>query len=77
VVGVGGWVRGQKRTRVSFFYGAFKNTIKIFLQKKPTNPKPIFLVFVYHVLGRFSVRGVHKHHKKDQKKSDPGRHNFT
>jgi hypothetical protein len=46
-----------------------KNRVEKFLQKKSTkNPKPIFFDLFYHVLGRFSVRGVKKHHKRISKK---------
>jgi hypothetical protein len=51
----------------------FKNTTKNVLQKKScrkgfTKNRPkiqnrLFLDFVYHVFGRFSVRGVQKHNK--------------
>jgi hypothetical protein len=35
---------------------------KGFAKKTTRNPKPIFLDFFNHVFGRFSVRGVQKHH---------------
>jgi hypothetical protein len=64
----------------------FKNIAKNFLQKQSCrkvlqknrpkitkNPKPTFSRFFHHVFGRFSVRGVQKHHKKyRENKSDPG-----
>jgi hypothetical protein len=46
---------------------------KSFYKKIDTNPKSIFLDYANHVFGRFSVRGVQKHHNKYRKnKSDPG-----
>jgi hypothetical protein len=48
-----------------------KNRVEKFYKKFDKNPKPIFRFF-YHVFGRFSVRGVQKHHKKYQtNKSNP------
>jgi hypothetical protein len=41
----------------------YKKVLLSFYQKNDKNPKPIFLDFLYHVLGRFSVRGVQKHHE--------------
>jgi hypothetical protein len=48
-----------------------KSYQKVFTQKSKStkNPKPIFLIFVYHVFGRFSVRGAKKHHPKNLKKN--------
>jgi hypothetical protein len=42
---------------------------KSFNKKIDKNPKPIFSRFVYQVFGRFSVRGVQKHHQKISEKN--------
>jgi hypothetical protein len=49
-----------------------KSSRKVFTKKSTKSPKPIFSrFFVYHVFGRFSVRGGQKHDKKYRKnKSD-------
>jgi hypothetical protein len=44
---------------------AKKNTTKnVFTKNRQKIPNRFFSVFVYHVFGRFSVRGVQKHDKK-------------
>jgi hypothetical protein len=71
------------RFRVFLIDGSSKTLQKTFLKKKcvekfvPKNQTKIqnryFLDFFNHVFGRFSVRGVQKHHKKYRgKKPDPG-----
>jgi hypothetical protein len=46
---------------------------KGFTKKSTKNPKPFFSRFLFnHVFGRFSVRGVQKHHRKNRNQSDPG-----
>jgi hypothetical protein len=55
--------------------GFFLKRVEKFLQKnRPKNPKPIFFDFFNHVFGRFSVRGVQKHDKKNLGKNltNPG-----
>jgi hypothetical protein len=53
-----------------------KNRVEKFLQKNRQKiQNRLFLwIFVYHVFGRFSVRGVQKHDKKPHKKklTSPG-----
>jgi hypothetical protein len=53
-----------------------KNRVeKLILKKTPQKPKSktgFFSVFVYHVFGRFSVKGVQKHDKGDIKKEKSG-----
>jgi hypothetical protein len=65
------------RFRVFLSDGSSKTLQKTFCKKNRVenfsakNPKPTFSrIFFYHVLGRFSVRGVQKHDKKSRKKSD-------
>jgi hypothetical protein len=47
-----------------------KTPQKTFLQKnrQKKSKTAFFSIVVYHVFGRFSVRGVQKHDKKSQKK---------
>jgi hypothetical protein len=52
-----------------------KNVSKSLYKKIDKKSKTdFFSIFVYHVFGRFSVRGVQKHDKKitSKNKSDPG-----
>jgi hypothetical protein len=44
-----------------------KSRRKVFTKNSTKNPKPTFSRFLYHVFGRFSMRGVQKHDKKHRK----------
>jgi hypothetical protein len=53
---------------------AKKSCRKVFTKNSTKNPKPTFSRFFFnHVFGRFSMRGVQKHDKKniEKNKSDP------
>jgi hypothetical protein len=58
-----------KNTTKTFYKN--KSCRKVFTKNKSAkSPKPIFSrFFCYHVFGRFSVRGVQKHHKIISKKN--------
>jgi hypothetical protein len=58
---------GSSKALQKTFYK--KNRFEKFLQKKILDFFSIF--FLYHVFGRFSVRGVQKHDKKYRKKINP------
>jgi hypothetical protein len=58
---------GSSKTLQKTFY---KNRVEKFLQKnRPEVQNRLFLDFLYHVFGRFSVRGVQKHDKKKYQKN--------
>jgi hypothetical protein len=68
---------GSSKTQQKTF--CKKIVSKSFYKKFYQNPKPIFCRFFFnHVFGRFSLRGVQKHHKKinniyiGKNKADPG-----
>jgi hypothetical protein len=68
---------GSSKTLQKRFYK--NNRVEKFLQKvRPKIPNRLFLDFFSHVFGRFSMRGVKKHDKKDRKnKSDPGPFSYS
>jgi hypothetical protein len=58
---------GSSKTLQKTFYKTSR--VKKFLQKiRPEAQNRFLFGFVYHVFGRFSVRGVQKHDKKISKK---------
>jgi hypothetical protein len=55
---------GSSKTQQKSFAKKSCRKSKSFYKKCNQNPKPILSICFNHVFGRFSVRGVQKHHKK-------------